>query len=155
MRERQSVTLNPNPGAVQIRGGAAPVPGLLDLFGQPRHRSEPYTVYRIYSPSRILSIVYTVRAVYCLSYIRSEPYTVYYIYGVYHIYIYGVYVPYMRRCGGVARVPGLLNIPPKVLRGGISKSILQRPCQFLAINSRKMAPRTSKGLQERAWDAPT
>jgi len=35
----------------------------------------------------------------------------------------------------------------------ISKSILQRPCQFLAINAHKMAPRTSKGLQERAWDA--
>jgi hypothetical protein len=45
--------------------------------------------------------------------------------------------------------------PPKVLRGSISKSILQRPCQFLAINAHKMAPRTSKGLQERAWEAPT
>ena len=29
------------------------------------------------------------------------------------------------------------------LRGGISKSILQRPCQFLAINAHKMAPRTT------------
>ena len=45
--------------------------------------------------------------------------------------------------------------PRKALRGGISKSIIQRPCQFLAINAHKMAPRTSKGLQERAWDAPT
>ena len=46
-------------------------------------------------------------------------------------------------------------VPRKALRRGISKSILQRPCQFLAINAHKMAPRTSKGLQERAWDAPT
>ena len=45
--------------------------------------------------------------------------------------------------------------PRRALRGGISKSILQRPCQFLAINTHKMTPRTSKGLQERAWDAPT
>ena len=45
--------------------------------------------------------------------------------------------------------------PRKALRGGISKSIPQRPCHFLAINAHKMAPRTSKGLQERAWDAPT
>ena len=35
------------------------------------------------------------------------------------------------------------------------KSIFKRPCRFLAMNTRKMAPRTSKGLQERAWDAPT
>ena len=49
--------------------------------------------------------------------------------------------------------PLLLAVPRKALRGGISKSILQRPCQFLAINAHKMAPRTSKGLQERAWDA--
>ena len=33
--------------------------------------------------------------------------------------------------------------PRKALRGGISKSILQRPDQFLAINAHKMAPRTT------------
>ena len=33
--------------------------------------------------------------------------------------------------------------PRKALRGGISKSIIQRPCQFLAINAHKMAPRTT------------
>jgi len=39
---------------------------------------------------------------------------------------------------------------------GVSqKSIFKRLCQFLAIDALKMAPRTSKGLQERAWDAPT
>ena len=35
--------------------------------------------------------------------------------------------------------------PREALRGGISKSILQRPCQFLAINAHKMAPRTIYG----------
>ena len=34
-------------------------------------------------------------------------------------------------------------LPRKALRGGISKSILQRPCQFLVINAHKMAPRTT------------
>ena len=33
--------------------------------------------------------------------------------------------------------------PRKALPGGISKSILQRPCHFLAINAHKMAPRTT------------
>ena len=46
-------------------------------------------------------------------------------------------------------------VPPKALRGGISKSILQRPCQFLAINAHEMAPRTRRWLQERGRDAPT
>ena len=45
--------------------------------------------------------------------------------------------------------------PPEVLRGGISKSILQGPCQFLAINAHIMAPRTNQWLQERTWNAPT
>jgi len=45
--------------------------------------------------------------------------------------------------------------PPKALRGGISKSILQRPCQFLAINAHEMAPRTKRWLQERRRDTPT
>ena len=45
--------------------------------------------------------------------------------------------------------------PRKALRGGISKSILQRPCQFLAINAHKIAPKTTQWLQERPWDAPT
>jgi len=31
----------------------------------------------------------------------------------------------------------------KALRGGISKSIIQRPCQFLATNAHKMAPTTT------------
>ena len=39
---------------------------------------------------------------------------------------------------------------------GISqKSIFKRPCQFLAINAHKMAPRTTQWLQERPWNAPT
>ena len=33
--------------------------------------------------------------------------------------------------------------PLKALRGGITKSIRQRPCQFLAINAHEMAPRTT------------
>ena len=48
-----------------------------------------------------------------------------------------------------------MRVPPKVLRGGISKSILKRPCQFLAINAHKMAPRTNQWIQERTWDTPT
>ena len=47
------------------------------------------------------------------------------------------------------------GIPRKALRGGMSKSFFQRCCQLLATNGHKMAPRTSQGLQERAWDAPT
>ena len=42
--------------------------------------------------------------------------------------------------------------PRKALRGGISKSILHRPCQFLAMNAHKMAPRTRKRFQERGRD---
>ena len=38
---------------------------------------------------------------------------------------------------------GCLMFPRKALRGDISKSILQRPCHFLAINAHKMAPRTT------------
>ena len=34
-------------------------------------------------------------------------------------------------------------------------SLFKRPCQFLAINAHKMAPRTTQWLQERRWDAPT
>jgi hypothetical protein len=45
--------------------------------------------------------------------------------------------------------------PPRALRGGISKSIFQRRCQYLAINAHKMAPRTGRWLQERGRDAPT
>ena len=47
------------------------------------------------------------------------------------------------------------HVPRKALRGGISKSIFQRPCQFLAVNAHKMAPRTNQWLQERTWNAPT
>ena len=36
--------------------------------------------------------------------------------------------------------------------GDISKSILQRPCQLLAINAHKMAPSTGQWLQVRVWD---
>ena len=39
--------------------------------------------------------------------------------------------------------------------GVLQKSIFKRPCQFLAINARKMAPRTTQWLQERPWNAPT
>ena len=35
------------------------------------------------------------------------------------------------------------TMPRKALRGGISKSILQRPCQFWAKNVHKMAPKTT------------
>ena len=45
--------------------------------------------------------------------------------------------------------------PRKALRGGISKSILKGPCQFLSINAHKMAPRTGRWLQERGRDTPT
>ena len=51
-------------------------------------------------------------------------------------------------------VAGTLH-PRKALRGGIPKSILKRPCQFLAINAHKMAPRTTQWLQERHCGAPT
>ena len=44
---------------------------------------------------------------------------------------------------------------PRPFVGVSQKSIFKRPCRFLAMNTHKMAPRTSKGLQERAWDAPT
>ena len=44
---------------------------------------------------------------------------------------------------------------PRPFVGVSQKSIFKRPCQVLAINAHKMAPRTSKRLQERAWDAPT
>jgi hypothetical protein len=39
--------------------------------------------------------------------------------------------------------------------GVFQKSILNRVCQLLSICAHKMAPRTSQGLQEPAWDAPT
>ena len=47
------------------------------------------------------------------------------------------------------------RVPPRALRGGISKSIFQRRCQYLAINAHEMAPRTGRWLQERGRDAPT
>ena len=43
----------------------------------------------------------------------------------------------------------------RALRGGISKSIFQRRCQYLAINAHEMAPRMGRWLQERGRDAPT
>jgi hypothetical protein len=45
--------------------------------------------------------------------------------------------------------------PPRALRGGISKSIFDRRCQYLAINAHEMAPRTRRWLQERGRDTPT
>ena len=60
-----------------------------------------------------------------------------------------------RCCFAMTDVIQACSKPPKVLRGGISKSILKRPCQFLAINAHKMAPRTNQWLQERTWDTPT
>ena len=48
-----------------------------------------------------------------------------------------------------------LGGPPRALRGGISKSIFQRGCQYLAINAHEMAPRTTQWFQERHWNAPT
>ena len=47
------------------------------------------------------------------------------------------------------------RVPPRALRGGISKSIFQRLCQYLAINAHEMAPRTGRWLQERGRDTPT
>ena len=47
------------------------------------------------------------------------------------------------------------RVHPRPFVGVSQKSIFKRPCRFLAMNTHKMAPRTSKGLQERAWDAPT
>ena len=44
---------------------------------------------------------------------------------------------------------------PRPFVGVSQQSIFKRPSQVLAINAHKMAPRTSKRLQERAWDAPT
>jgi len=44
---------------------------------------------------------------------------------------------------------------PRPFVGVSQKSIFKRPCQVLAINAHKMALRTSKRLQERAWDATT
>jgi hypothetical protein len=46
-------------------------------------------------------------------------------------------------------------VPRKALGGGISKSIIQRPCQFLAMNAHQMAPRMTQWFQERHWNAPT
>ena len=45
--------------------------------------------------------------------------------------------------------------PRRALHGGISKVNFEQSCQLLSICAPKMAPRTSQGLQERAWDAPT
>ena len=39
--------------------------------------------------------------------------------------------------------------------GVFQKSSLNRVCQLLAIHAHEMAPRTSKRLQERAWDTHT
>ena len=47
------------------------------------------------------------------------------------------------------------DYPRKALRGGMSKTFFKKCCQLLAINAHKMAPRTSQGLQERAWNTPT
>ena len=56
----------------------------------------------------------------------------------------------------------LMNAGPDEVGGstqgpswGYVKVIFKRCCQLLALNTLKMAPRTSQGLQERAWDAPT
>ena len=54
-------------------------------------------------------------------------------------------------CAAEAQIP----TPRKALRGGISKTTLHRPCQFLAINAHKMAPETTQWLQDRTWDTPT
>ena len=49
----------------------------------------------------------------------------------------------------------MMGGPPRALHEGISKSIFQRRCQYLAINAHEMAPRTGQRLQERVWDTPT
>ena len=54
-----------------------------------------------------------------------------------------------------SRPAGASPHPRKALRGGISKSIIQGPCQFLAINAHKMASGTRRRLQERGRDTPT
>ena len=48
-----------------------------------------------------------------------------------------------------------IAVPRNALGGGIQKPFDKRCCQLFAINAHKMAPRSSQGLQERAWDAPT
>ena len=48
-----------------------------------------------------------------------------------------------------------LAIHARPFVGVFEKSIFKRPCQFLAMNAHKMAPRTTQWLQERRWDAPT
>ena len=43
---------------------------------------------------------------------------------------------------------------PRPFVGVSQKSIFKRPCQVLAINANKMAPRPPQGLQDRPWNAP-
>jgi len=62
----------------------------------------------------------------------------------------------LKNVGNSHRVsPWRTECPRKALRGGISKSILSRVCQFLSMRAHKMAPRTSQWLKERASDTPT
>ena len=60
-----------------------------------------------------------------------------------------------RRRAGPAGPGAVVVKSRKALRGSMSKSYFKRCCQLLVINAHKMAPRTSQGLQERAWDNPT
>ena len=47
------------------------------------------------------------------------------------------------------------NIHPRSFVGVSQKSIFKRPCQVLAINAHKMAPKPHQRLQNRTWDTPT
>jgi hypothetical protein len=49
---------------------------------------------------------------------------------------------------------GVPQNPRKAL-WGISEVNFKKPCQVLAINAHKLAPRPPQGLQDRPWNAPT
>ena len=55
--------------------------------------------------------------------------------------------------GRAVRSAGVTH--PRPFVGVSQKSIFNRPCQFLAINAHKMAPRPHQRLQDRTWDTPT
>ena len=59
------------------------------------------------------------------------------------------------RCFLRARYPCCRTSHPRLFGGVSQKSISNRPCQFLAINAHKVAPRPHQRLQDRTWDAPT
>ena len=88
-----------------------------------------------------------------VSYERGTPVTVLFVRVL--LYSYACAMVKLCRFTGTPVPSDRHSLPPRALRGGISKSFFERPCQFLTINAHKMAPRTSKRLKERAWDTPT